>query len=110
MNNIGLLYFPRDSNGNINRRLFVDFLDKLVSYTKKIISFQCPLEFEKGPGDGRILTEQSFLNPSHQHFLSNKRWYKYNEDDGRRVWKPTEDYEKDERRVKMFAKKFWFKI
>ena len=52
-----------------------------------------------------MLTEQSFLNPNHQHFLSNKRWYKYNEDDGRRVWKPTEDYEKDERRVKMFAKK-----
>ena len=96
--------FPRDSNGNINRRLFVDFLDKLVSYTKKIINFSTPLEFEKGPGDGRA-PRTIFLNPSHQHFLSNKRWYKYNEDDGRRVWKPTEDYEKDERRVKILLKK-----
>ena len=97
------IHFPLDLDGDekyLNRRMYVDFLFKLYDFSKDEMSNQ-GIQYEMGPTGKKQLADSSFDKRSLRK--ANQRWYKRTLDDGQRVWKPTEEFEKDQADSKQYA-------
>ena len=102
LNSESEIHFPLDhtiSGGYLHRRIYVDFLFKLYEFSKKQLN--TGIQYEIGLTGKKQLADSSFDEKSLR--MANQRWYKRTLDDGQRVWRPSDFFDKDQIKSKAYA-------